>query len=327
MTWLKKNLFFTVIMALLAGALGYEIYMILGERSTARAAEDEFQQKVDEYQKLANKSVLPHDKNVQLTQEEIERQRKELSLYTEAIRDQEELQKLFGGHPTSSTNALFDVQFFVEEYRAKAAAATSMTAEDLANEFFGFQAYAQTGPADSLIPTVYKQRLIVAHILDQLFEARPEALVSVSRPGESGAQNNAAAANGGRGPAQQAGSAGFSLNSRLSAAIPDVVKTSPFQVVFTGRAGTLRAFLNGLSSFEMPLLVRSVEVASATESSSSSGAGAEPVRRRRRSRTPEPAQQEEEEKVDENIPLVADNLSRFTVAMEFIDLVPFEKAQ
>lgn len=322
-------------MVLLAGALGFEIFLVLGQRTTALKAEADFRSKVEEFQRLATQGVLPHPRNVELTQDEIARQQEELALYIASIQDQEKLKELFGDPPTSPTNALFEIQFFVEEYRDRAVAGTGMEAEDLANEFFGFGAYSQAGPPESLLPTVHKQRVIVGHILDRLFEARPEALISVQRPGEAGGERAAPEPRGGaRGQGQPAsGAGGFSLNPQLSAAIPDVVSTSAYQVVFTGRSSNLRTFLNELADFEMPLIVRSVQVAPAGEDPARGGGQQEATGRRQRRPAPQVPESSEEgtttepARVDENIPLVADNLSRFTVAMEFIDLIPFENAR
>lgn len=312
-------------MVLLAGALAFEIFLVLGQRKTALAAEEDFGAKVEEFKRLANKDVLPHQKNVEATEAEIDRQQQERALYVASIEDREELNEMFAAHPTSSTNALFDIQFFVEEYRKLAAAAMPVTEGDLANEYFGFGAYAQAGPPEALLGTVFKQRLIVAYILDNLFEAQPEELIAVQRPGEAGGEAAQPDPRGGRGETQ-AGGAGFRLNPRLSVAEPGIAETSAYQVSFTGRASTLRAFLNELASFEMPLIVRSIEVAPANGGGASER-GQEPARRRR-SRTPEPEPEPQQEgeapKQDENIPLVADNLSRFTVAMEFVELVPLE---
>ncbi len=336
MKWLKKNLIFTVIMVLLAGALGFEVYLILGKRATAVKAEENFQSKVDEHQALSGKQILPHTNNVDLTRQEIERQRAEQEIYEAVIRGDEELAAALAAHPTSSTNALFGIQFFVEEYRDKAAAATQMTETQLAGEYFGFQAYAQTGPREDLIPIVYKQQLVVSYILDQLFAAQPESLVSVSRPGEGGASEQAAPPPaGGRDRGQQVGRAGFRLSPDLTAAIPGVIEAEAYQVVFTGRASTLRTFLNTIAQFEMPLVVRSVEVAPAGERSSTSGQQEPATRRRRRAdpetvepvQEPAPAEQTEEAApVSDNIPLVANNVSQFTVAMEYLDLVQDKNA-
>src|SRR5690606_20636070 len=194
----------------------------------------------------------------------------------------------------------------------------------------------QPGPREDLIPIVYKQQLVVSYILDQLFAAQPESLVSVSRPGEGGASEQAAPPPaGGRDRGQQVGRAGFRLSPDLTAAIPGVIEAEAYQVVFTGRASTLRTFLNTIAQFEMPLVVRSVEVAPAGERSSTSGQQEPATRRRRRAdpetvepvQEPAPAEQTEEAApVSDNIPLVANNVSQFTVAMEYLDLVQDKNA-
>lgn len=324
MTWLKKNLIFTILMLLLVGALGYETYLTLGDRKEAAVAEKAFESKIEEHRNLSRKNILPHQRNVELTKEEIDRRLAEMKIYENALGQSEQLEANFADYPSSSTNALFEIQFFVDEYRQKTARATEMSNEDLANEFFGFQAYSQSGPEASLIPTVHKQRLIVAYILDCLLEAKPEALLSVARPGEENSANRPQEP--GRGQTQ-AGSAGFNLDPKLSIAVPDVAKTSAYQVVFTGRTSTLRTFINELASFEMPLIVRSVVATPATGSDFSSSSSSAPDRRRRRTQESTSSSTDQEQAADENIPLVADNLSRFTVAMEFVDIVPYENAR
>src|SRR5690625_718759 len=324
MTWLKKNLIFTILMLLLLGALGYETYITLGDRKKATAAENTFESKIEEHQRLSRKDILPHQTNVNLTKEEIDRRVAEMEIYEQALGHSAELEARFADYPNSSANALFVIQFFGNEYRQTTARATEMDNDALANELFGFQAYSQSGPEASLIPTVQKPRLIVAYILDCLLEANPEALVSVARPGEAASDTSAPDPSRGQ---SQAGSAGFSLDSKLSTAIPDVAQTSPYQVVFTGRTSTLRTFINELASFDMPLIVRSVvaEPASGTGSSTSSAGTDRRRRRATQESTSDSAEQEQE--ADENIPLVADNLSRFTVAMEFVDIVPHGSAR
>ena len=42
--------------------------------------------------------------------------------------------------------------------------------------------------------------------------------------------------------------------------MPDAIDTIAFQVIFTGYTPTLRKFLNSLAYFQLPVVVRSVEV-------------------------------------------------------------------
>lgn len=321
MAWLKRNLLFTIIMVLLVAVLAVEIFFVLGRRQTAQQAETEFQKRVEEHQNLVQKQVLPHENNVALTQAEIERQREELLLYNQAMRGSEELHEQFQAHPTTRADAFFDIASFVEEYRRRAEAANISIPE---NEHFGFAAYSTAGPEERQLANVYKQRVITAHILDQLFAAGPQALLGVQRPGGGEAAASEDRMMGRGGQQQSAGApAQFRIDPQFSAAIPDVAQALPFQITFTGRSETLRDFLNSMTSFEMPLLVRSVEVVpegEAAQAQQQSG-------RRRGNRQPQPQEGAEggEPVQQEAVPLVRDNVSRFTVALEFVDVTPVEE--
>lgn len=314
MIWLKKNLLFTIIMVLLAGVLAVEIFYILRHRQTAVTAENAFEEKVEEHRSLSGKAVLPHERNVALTQAEIDRQREELTLYYKALEGSDDLQELLGQAPGSRTDAWYDITSFVEEYRERARAANVQIPQD---EYFGFGAYSTAGPREDRIPEIYKQRVIVAHILDQLFKAQPRALLTVQRAGDGPSGRN-----GGPG-----GEGAFRLDPQLSVDIPDLADTLPFQVVFTGHTDALRAFLNELASFEMPLVVRSVQV---TPEGEAQQAGQQNGGRRRAPRREQRQQRdsaEEQEEQEERVPIVRDNISRFTVAMEFVDVRPQEDSR
>jgi hypothetical protein len=325
MPWLKKNLLFTIVMVVLAIVLAVELFFVLGRRQVAQRAESEFQGKVEEYRRLLQKPVLPHENNIALTQAEIDRQREELQLYHTLLRGESEFHQQFARHPRTRSDAFFDIASFVDEYRQRANAANVAVPE---NEYFGFGAYSTAGPDERQIPAVYKQRLIVAHILDVLFEAQPETLVAIQRPGGEGAAAAPADASGRRGAAgepQQAPAGAFRLDSQFSAAVPNVADALPFQVVFTGRSGTLRRFLNDLSTFDIPLLVRTVEVTPASETPDQGQTGG--ARRRTPAREARTEGTEENAQRPDVVPIVRDNLSRFTVALEFVDVRPLENSR
>src|SRR5690606_11791253 len=179
------------------------------------------------------------------------RQQEELNQYFNLLKGDGKLQEAFQNHPQSRADAFFDIASFIQEYRRKAAEAGVAIS---ANETFGFGAYSTTGPAEDQLASVYKQRLIVAHILDELFQAGPQDLISIRRPGEGSSQGG-----------QREGGGPFSLEPKFSVAVADMATTLPFEVVFTGHTKTLRSFVNQLSTYEVPLVVRKVEVTPAGE--------------------------------------------------------------
>lgn len=330
MIWIKKNLLFTVAMVVLGAILAVEVFMILGQRGEARRVEAEFRAKVDEHRRLASQEVLPHSRNVQLTAAEIDRRREEAEIYAESLRGGGNFAERIANYPATQQDAYFDITGFVTEYRERAERAV-LDPSNIAETRFGFDEYVEVGPPEAEIPAVFKQRLVVAHILDQLFEARPQSFVSIRRPGISREPENATGGGFQRAPAPER-VGGFRLSPQLSVAIPEVAETRAYQVEFTGRTATLRTFLNNLSSAEMPLIVRSIQVAPGSEAElrRREATDRRPTRRSSRTAPTEngPAVEGETAPVQqgERIPLVADNLSRFIVSMEYLDIKPMAES-
>ncbi|HWA87456.1 MAG TPA: Amuc_1100 family pilus-like protein [Opitutus sp.] len=195
--------------------------------------------------------------------------------------------------PKAPADAFFDIATFVERMRAQAETAEIAVKP---GERFGFAEFTNAGPEPAQIPAVFRERLIVEHLLGALFDARPERLVAVMRELPSSGP-------AGLGRAIERPTEGdfFEIDPRVSARVPGFVHTTAFRLTFTGQTATLRAFLNKLAGFELPLVVRAVEV------------------------TPEPdgdaGLRHGRAKADVP-PLVARTASRFAVTLEFIELLP-----
>ena len=174
--------------------------------------------------------------------------------------------------PAMRTDAFFDLATFVSKSRALAQKQGVLIGPGAAN--FGFSLYANEGPETALIEPVFRQRLVVNYLVDALLAARPRALLAVQRERplsavERKARNEAliaAAADPAATPPAPLESATtqssdyFDLDARLSAQAPGLVEVSGFRLIFTGQTAALRALLNQLASFELPIIVRSVEV-------------------------------------------------------------------
>jgi len=199
--------------------------------------------------------------------------------------------------PARRPEAFFDIAAFVEKMRDQARRAGVAIKAD---ERFGFAEYANTGPEPELIPAVFRERLVAEHLLEALFAARPRQLLAVQRerPREKTERTPAGGA-----AYLSAGAAPdfFEIDPRVTARVPGFVEATAFRVSFIGQTAVLRALLNKLAGFELPMVVRAVEV--------------------------EPAGVAFEERpaavaggVAALAPLVPRSLSRFTVTVEFIDL-------
>lgn len=159
-----------------------------------------------------------------------------------------------GEPPTSRTDAFFDLSGFIRAMREQAGRAGVGLRPD---EQFGFSAYVHEGPETDLIGAVYRQRRVVARLLEALFAARPRQLEAVqrTRPGRSPPGTVPAP-----GAASTAETDLFAMDPGLSAGEPGLVATEGYRLTFVGHTPALRRFLAGLAASNLPLLVRSVAV-------------------------------------------------------------------
>lgn len=210
------------------------------------------------------------------------------------------------------------LQKYIAHYRKQVT--THLDANEVAapiqvpdNFAFGFEAYIETTtiPEGEFIVLLDQQRKVLSYVLDQLIDADPSGIQAVEREAlelPSDARN-----------------VGFRVNPAVSARVPDAIDTLAFRITFTGYTSVLRTFLNNLARFELPVVVRSVEVkrsstASVQASSSgsqgnledifgifgdSSAAVASPATASETNRTP----------------VISETESSFTVTLEFIEII------
>ncbi len=198
--------------------------------------------------------------------------------------------------PTQRTDGFFDIAAFVERMREHA---TRRGVRLNQEEHFGFADYAHTGPEPDDLSTVFRERCVTEYLLGALFEARPQQLLSVQRERRSDPGTRSTGRNPARAPLVNADY--FEWGPHVSARRPNAIEGFAVQVSFIGQTVSLRTLLNQLAEFELPLVVRAVEVERAVapaDERTSGGAGPEVI-----------------------APLVPRSLSRFTVIVELIELV------
>jgi hypothetical protein len=119
----------------------------------------------------------------------------------------------------------------------------------------------------------------------------------------------------------------FDLDARLSARAPGLVEVSAFRLIFTGQTAALRALLNQLAGFELPVIVRAVEVEPAA-GEDLVAAGEEPPAATAPPGPPAsivltaPAAKPAAKTPSAIAPIVARSVSKFTVTLEFVALTP-----
>ncbi|WP_414664942.1 hypothetical protein [Horticoccus sp. 23ND18S-11] len=250
--------------------------------------------------------------------------------------------------PTVRTDAYFDLATFVEKSREFARKNDVEIRPEAAR--FGFASYTNEGPMQDHIEPVFRQRQIAQYLVEALLEARPRSLFTVKRERtltKADREAQAAAIANGQPAPEITGEEGpdyFSIDPRVTARAPGFIDTTAFQFVFTGQTAALRTFLNRLASFELPVLVREVEVETATveesapvalteDAAAAAAALADPAAAAATPNSvvltvaPKPAVVAAKSapravKPTTAVPIVSKPLSKFTVTVEFIELVP-----
>ncbi|WP_052361320.1 Amuc_1100 family pilus-like protein [Geminisphaera colitermitum] len=304
-------------------------------RSTNATSQEQIKQREDTLQGFARKNPFPSQENARLVEEDLQRMTQLLATYQQELRGRGSAagKILTAIPPATSTEAYFQFAQFVETMRVAAQTAGVAIPPGFR---FGFASYNTNGPEEALIPVVFRQRLITEHLLTTLFAAntteQPIELVGYHRerpvaPSAPGADGAAAP------PPPASGSGGgdggdfFDIDPRISARVPNFVDATAFRLTFVGYTSALRTFLNQLATFEVPVVVRSVEIVPAgAEKPGGPGGGSPPPPPRPQAR-PQGfggifgTTTEEKTKENEPQPLVQPGRSRFTITVEFINLV------
>ncbi|MEY2880540.1 MAG: hypothetical protein RLZZ15_2920 [Verrucomicrobiota bacterium] len=280
MSFFKKNPFFGTALTV-CGALAVGEGWLIYERWTAsRAAVVKLEKRKAELMGMANLVPAPKKDIAAAIEADLARGEKALTtMQSELTGRGPTADRLATAKPPAArTDAYFDLATFVEKTRELAKKQEVLVQPAAAR--FGFALYTNVGPEVDRIPAVFQQRLIAQYLIESLLEARPRALVGVQRErtltkAEREARAAAlatAAANAIPGTPVDPnapdlpGSADpespdfFAIDTRASARVAGYIETVPFRISFIGQTSSLRTFLNKLASFELPVLVREVEV-------------------------------------------------------------------
>ncbi|MEM7673940.1 MAG: hypothetical protein AAF212_11425, partial [Verrucomicrobiota bacterium] len=119
---------------------------------------------------------------------------------------------------------------------------------------------------------------------------------------------------------------GFQIDPALTARVENAVETMAFEVVFSGYTESLRIFTESLAEFELPVVVRSIEVTRSEETEEGSSARSSRTRSSLESLFGTPRGGNSDTVVDSGTevsnrkPIVDQNTSIFTVVMEYVEV-------
>lgn len=315
----KSHPFFYTTLIVIGAVAAGEAWLVFSQRSQTARLATEIEQKQRDLQAFARQNPFPSRENVALVEADRAQAEKTRAEIRQILRaGGEAAQRLAAASvPASSTDSYFDIANYVERIRdAAQKAEVALPAENR----LGFAAYASTGAERELIEPVFRQRQYADYLMGVVLAAKPREFLSLQRERPLTAAQRQQMAEGQSVGGGQSGAEGgdyFVIDPRTSARVPGFVDTIPFRFAFVGTTNSLRSVLNQLAQFELPVVVRSVEVEPLTRTesrSTSRPAASNPFAFFGAETTAAPAAEAER-------PIVEQTDSRFVVTVEFVSLV------
>lgn len=308
MPWFKRNYPLGFGIVLLAALLAMEVGCWSRGREQAGHALTALAQIRQERSRLARQTPALSEENAEALARELGNTR-QVAAARHALLLGRDAEILTLPPPAKSIDAFLDLAAYGENITDRATRGQVATRS---GERFGFSSHTQEGPAAELVAAVSRQRILAQYLVETLLEARPVALLSVQREQPLTTVQRArrnqpppeAFANAGPRVPRDDAADFFILDRQLSVRVPGRVDSDAFRLEFTGQTPVLRTFLNRLAAFQLPGIVRSVEVHAATVAAPTTARAKPPAAS------------------GTLVPLVAPTLSRYVVIVEFPRLDP-----
>jgi hypothetical protein len=302
MDWLKRNPLFAALLLASAVACAVQGWLIYTTRARVQRATVQLAAKRQERDWLASQNPALSAENSRAIAADVAAAEARLA----------ELRTTLAGKawlptaPARPIDAYFALASFTEKMRALA---VKQQIALRAEEHFGFSTYANEGPEADLVPAVHRQRVVLQHLTETLFEAHPRSVVALLRERPlTDAQRAARRANTSESASASARTAGqladfFEPDARLRLTAPGLADGELYRVEFIGQTQALRAFLNAVAASPLPLFVRAVEVEPETAANNADAAAAPTA-------------------ASNPVPLVLQNFSKFAVVVECVEVLP-----
>ncbi|HAV12428.1 MAG TPA: hypothetical protein DCX06_02875 [Opitutae bacterium] len=322
MDFIKKNLVFCLIVVICLLACAAGAFLAYTESGSVQSEAQKAKSAQAQLNNLLVASPAPSADNVAASEQNVAALKAEL----EKIRS--DLQR--GSRMNTSSDGvgvMAGIQQYISEYQRRVADVVDADGEpapiETPKDFaFGFQEYIETGAPlqdPKVIATLDKQRQILSYIVNQLIDSNPAAITAIKR--EVLEVKSADDKSG------KSGKTGFQISSAISARVPGAIDTMAYSVTFTGYTASLRAFLNNLAQFDLPIVVRSIEVqrpqGSATTAAPKKGNALDDIFGAFGGASSTTVETTEEAQK----PIIEENLSSFTVVLEFIEIILPQNAE
>lgn len=254
---------------------------------------------VDENVAVSNLNVLELSEKLQLIREELERG-VEAEASVDGVRVTAGIQQYISKYTTLAKNHENDYGPAPIEFP-----------EDFAFGFDRFKLESRVPEDPEEIAMLDQQRDILDFLIGELFATNPKGILAVKRHSAKQSDNDDNSDEYYGDPSI------FKIGSSVTSKVEGAIDSIPFQISFSGKTNTLRDFLNRLAAFERPIVVRSINVSRPTETIKTT------VKEKKNDKLvalfgEEVQSLEEEQRRD---PVVTENISEFTLTLEYIEIV------
>lgn len=323
MGFIKKNLALSLLILICLLAFAAGAYLTFAEAGKVDTAQKKINSAEAQLKNLLVASPAPSAQNVASAEQNV------ADLVDELQKIRLNLQR--GSQMTVSRDGvrvMASIQQYISAYQRRAATYTDEAGEVVpltdSNFGFGFDRYLnEAEPVEEKKANMVmdKQRQILVYLLDQLLAANPTAIKAVERELLEVKQAGKQAGKG----AKANSKSGFNIPPAISARVPGAIDTLAFSITFQGYTDSLRIFINSLAQFDLPIVVRSIEVdrpqgsETVAAASANTGGGLEELFGGAAFGSPPPASAEEP--AEDQKPVISENISTFTVVLEFIEII------
>lgn len=316
MELLKRNPIFTVIclIALLSVCAGVSLaYLEYGQLNRTEKACIQQRRALEallaQQPALTTSNVQAARANVQ--QLDLAYQRLAQSLYGDAA--------IVGS--SNGVQVMASIQEYISEFtysaqnhvNANGESAPITIAENLS---FGFEAYAEQASvpeAPRVISLLDQQRQVLTYVMRQLLASDPLEIVSVQRQLLSG-----------EAPLDANKQHDFTIPKAASVRVEGLIQTIPIKLKFCAYTDSLRNFLNKLAEFEMPILVRSIQVSRKDQALKKVKPKSTSLEDLFGAFGASSASEKSSAVKAVQKPVISENASNFTLILEYIQIAPSE---
>ena len=326
---IKKNLVFSIvcfvcILLFLAGSV--LAFLEFGQVAAARETIEKSERRI---RNLETATPAPSKDNVRASERNI------AALETRLDEIREDLER--GAIIETSEDGIgvmAAINQFVANYQNRAASHVSDGGEaapiDLPSDFaFGFEQYRDKSPMlddQGAVRVLDKQRQVISYLMDRLFESDPQSIVKVEREVLEIAAPKPEGERRRRRRGQEAVESAFKIDPATSARVEGAIDTLAFSITYEGYTASLRKFLNSLSNFDLPIVVRSIEVKRVAGESSVDSRAAATSTEQFTTDFDSLDDEAPEVEFEAQEPVISEVLSTFTIVLEFIEIVLDEDA-